>query len=213
MNRSPISDARSDTGAAWRTYGYWFVVVGIAFFSVYPISNWLTAQRGEVMHLYLRAELDVPFIPVFIWAYLSLYVLFFLPPFVLRAEAMQRLGRELVGATVFSGTAFLLFPATLGFPRQLPDDALYGPIFGAMFSLDHPHNMVPSLHVVYSALIVSSMASAATSRRLQGFWWLWLIVLCCSTLFVHQHHLLDVVSGLLVAIVFRQWTRIGGSHV
>lgn len=207
-----VNQVQNGAKETWRAYARWFLIISVVFFSVYPLCNWLTAQRGEAWHLYLQAELYIPFMPVFIWAYLSLYVLFLLPPFVLSADAINRLGRELAGATVLSGIVFLLFPASLGFPRHAPEDPLYGPIFAAMFSLDHPHNMAPSLHVVYSALMVSAFVLETTPRALKMFWWLWLFVLTCSTLLVHQHHLLDVVSGLLVAIVFRQWTRNGESH-
>lgn len=196
----------------WRAYGRWFVIVSIVFFSVYPLSNWLTAQRETVLHLYLWTELDIPFLPGFIWVYLSLYALFLVPPAVMTAAAIELLGRQLVAATLLSGIAFLVFPARLGFPRLLPDDPLYRSIFSTLFSLDQPHNLAPSLHVVYSALILASLAATA-SRRPQVLWWLWLILLCSSTLLVHQHHLVDVITGLLVAFTFRQWKRTGGSHV
>ena len=205
-------DTRANTRATWRTYAYWVAIISVVFFSVYPLSNWLTSQRETVLHLYLRAELDIPLIPTFIWAYLSLYVIFLAPPFVLGAEAMQKLGRQLVAATLLSGMVFLIFPAQLGFSRLLPEDPLYRSIFTALFSLDRPHNMVPSLHVVYSALILLTLAASTTRRHLQSVWWLWLILLCSSTLLVHQHHLIDVVSGLLVAVTFRQWKRTGGSN-
>lgn len=206
-------DTRANTRAAWRAYGRWVVIICIVFFSIYPLSNWLSSQRVAVLHLYLRAELGVPLIPAFIWAYLSLYVLFLVPPFLLSAEATQKLGRRLVAATLLSGLVFLIFPATLGFSRSLPDDSLYRPIFSALFSLDQPHNMAPSLHVVYSALILFALAATTTRRHLQAFWWLWLILLCSSTLLVHQHHLIDVVTGLLAATAFRQWKRTGESDV
>jgi membrane-associated phospholipid phosphatase len=44
-------------------------------------------------------------------------------------------------------------------------------------------------------------------------WWAWLIVLLASTLLVHQHHLLDVISGLGVALMCRYWMREGENRV
>jgi membrane-associated phospholipid phosphatase len=208
----PAGGKHDDAIEAWRAYARWFLILGVIFFSVYPFTNWWTAQRDGVLQLHGRAELEIPFVPVLIWPYLSLYLLFLIPPFVLTADAIRRLGRGLAGATLCSGLVFLIVPAGLGFPRQIPDDPLYGPIFSAVFDLDHPYNMVPSLHVVFSALIVAALSAGTEARPLKTLWWLWLFLLSCSTLLVHQHHLLDVISGLLVATVFHQWTRTGGSH-
>jgi len=55
----------------WRTYGFWFFWVSVAFFAVYPLCNWLTAKRDSSFNLYVTQELGIPFIPEFIWVYLS----------------------------------------------------------------------------------------------------------------------------------------------
>jgi hypothetical protein len=46
-----------------RTYLRWSVLVGIAFFAVYPAMNWLTSLRESPLHLYIDAELAIPFVP------------------------------------------------------------------------------------------------------------------------------------------------------
>ena len=188
---------------AWKTYAYWAVWVGIAFFSVYPTCNWLTSLRGSYVDLYFSAELDVPFIPEFMLVYLSMYVLFAMPPFFLQVVALQRLGKQLIAGTLLSGLVFLLVPTRLGFDRQVPDSELFAPLYSGMFEVDMPHNMVPSLHVVFSALILLSLVDAGTSMRQRALWYAWLIAICASTLLVHQHHLIDVVAGLAMALLLR----------
>ena len=69
-----------------RTYSIWSFRVGVAFFGVYPTMNWLTSLRPAQFHLYFASELAIPFVPQFIWAYLSMYVLFALPLFFVPAE-------------------------------------------------------------------------------------------------------------------------------
>ena len=59
----------------WRIYAFWAMWVSVAFFSVYPICNWLTSRRGEYFSLYFSAELNVPFVPEFMLVYLFMYVL------------------------------------------------------------------------------------------------------------------------------------------
>ena len=143
--------------STWRTYAFWFFWISIVFFTVYPLCNWLTAKRDVTFNLYITQEFSIPFVPEFIWIYLSLYLLFFIPPFVLEPMHMNALGRQLVGATFVCGLAFLLLPAELGFDRTIPEDPFYGALFAGMFELDLPHNLVPSLHVAFSALILITL--------------------------------------------------------
>lgn len=184
-----------------KSFALWGAMVGIAFFSVYPTTNWLTSLRDEHLEVYFLAELKIPFVAGFIWLYLSMYLLFALPPFFLNPPEMKRLGLELIIATIVSGVIFIVFPAKLGFPREVPEQAIYSDLYTTLFSIDHPFNLLPSLHVVYSsAIALSIMRSMGAYSR--GIMSLWLCMIVSSTVLVHQHHLVDVVAGLvLVAIV------------
>jgi membrane-associated phospholipid phosphatase len=193
----------------WKIYIRWFVLVSAVFFAVYPLCNWLTAQRdpATVHTLYTQAELNLPFVPLFIWGYFSLYALFFIPPFFLEAPVLQRLGGHLLVATLISGVIFLLFPCRLGFIRHVPDDPFYAAIFSHVFALDLPFNTIPSLHVVFSALIIGTLVQGLLMRKrhyLRWFFWGWLGLICISTLLVHQHHLADIVAGLFLALLLKK---------
>jgi hypothetical protein len=182
-----------------RIYGLW----ACTFFTVYPACNLITSHRTNTFSLYLDSELKIPFVPQFVWFYLSMYVLFLTPPFYLNASEAKILGKRLVLSTLASGCIFLLLPAKLGFVRTIPDDPLYRPVFALMFAIDLPYNMVPALHVVFSALIVLAILDASETVQTRVLWWSWLIVICVSTVLVHQHHLIDVISGLTVATISR----------
>lgn len=198
--------------STWRTYAYWFFWISIVFFTVYPLCNWLTAKRGTTFSLYIESELSIPFIPEFVWAYLSLYLLFIIPPFFLNPARMDVLGKQLVAATIFCGVIFLLLPARLGFERTVPDDPFYRSIFANMFAVDLPHNMVPSLHVTFSSLILLSLHRAQQANLAKIIFGAWLVLICASTVLVHQHHLLDVVTGLLVTATFIRFIGKGERH-
>ena len=196
----------------WKTYSYWVLWISVAFFTVYPLCNWLTAKRDTAFNLYVTAELTILFIPEFVWIYLSLYLLFLAPPFFLGHERIRILGRQLVAATISCGLIFLLLPAQLGFERTVPEGQFYGSLFANLFAVDLPHNMVPSLHVTFSALILFALSSARRSPLARIMFGAWLVLICASTVLVHQHHLLDVVTGLLVAIFFYRFIGKGGRH-
>ena len=190
--------------SVWKTYVIWAAWVGIAFFSIYPSCNWLTSRRTNYFNLYLEGELSLPFVPEFMLVYLSMYILFAMPPFFLNVVELNALGKQLISGTLISGLIFLFLPAKLRFIRSVPQDGFYGPLYSTLFSLDMPHNMVPSLHVVFSALILFSIAATMRTIAQKLFWYGWLVLICVSTLLVHQHHLLDVITGLAIAGLLRK---------
>lgn len=184
----------------------WGGLVGLAFFSIYPTTNWLAGLRSDQFRLFIEPELGLPFVPEFIWLYLSMYALFMLPPFFLSPPDLRRLAKELISATCLAGAIFLILPARLGFARTLPPDAFYRELFESLFTVDQPFNLVPSLHVVYSTAIVLAVAArAGTAARALLFPWLALVL--ASTVLVHQHHLLDVFAGLALALLMRSYWK------
>jgi membrane-associated phospholipid phosphatase len=186
-----------------RLYALWAGVTGVAFFAIYPTLNWLTSLRPHRFRLYLGPELAIPFVPQFIWAYFSMYLLFLLPLFLLPSDRMSALGKQLVAGTVASGVMFLLLPAELGFARVIPSDPILASLYRSLFGVDQPHNLVPSLHVVWSSAIALACIDPAGSlgRALLG---VWLALLVGSTVLVHQHHILDVISAMLLVLFLRR---------
>jgi hypothetical protein len=186
-----------------RMFSFWSFWIGVAFFGVYPTMNWITSLRPMRLHLYLPAELAIPFVPQFIWAYLSMYVLFFLPLIFVPTTRMPLLGKQLIAGTLISAALFLLLPAELGFLRVVPATAPYASLFSGIFGIDHPFNLVPSLHVIYTSAITLACADFARPSVRFGLL-LWLVVIVASTLLVHQHHLLDVAAALAIVWYLRR---------
>jgi membrane-associated phospholipid phosphatase len=165
----------------------------ILFVIVYGSCNWLTSQRQNRHTLYFNWELGIPLVPEMIWGYLSLFVLFLLPVFCLRQEALVLLARRIAYGIWIAGAVFLLLPAELGFARAANTDA----VFSVIHALDHPHNLAPSLHVIFSGLILGALGGASPPRLRHVFGG-WFVLICAAVILVHQHHLLDVFSGILV---------------
>lgn len=179
----------------------WASALLVLFILVYGGLNWYSARRSDHLALWFDWEREIPFVPGMVWAYLSIFVSFFLPMFALDARGIEALCRRLALATLISGACFLLFPSRLGFDR-LDTVAGYEQIFGLLHILDLPHNLAPSLHVSWSLILLVTLASVSA-------WWLrvafvlWLALLIASVLLVHQHHVLDVAGGILVALLAR----------
>jgi hypothetical protein len=192
--------------ASWErplVFSFWSFWIAVAFFGVYPAMNWVTSLRPARLHLFVPAELAIPFVPQFIWAYLSMYVLFFLPLVFVPTARMPFLGKQLIAGSLVSAVLFLLLPAELGFVRSVPASAPYATLYAGIFGVDRPYNLVPSLHVIYSSAI--GLACADFARPVtRAVLLLWLGVIVSATVFVHQHHLLDVAVALVIVYFLRR---------
>jgi membrane-associated phospholipid phosphatase len=172
------------------------------FLAVYGGADWLTAHRSLRVPVHLAAELGIPFVPWMTIFYMSLYGLFVLAPFVLRTR------RELAAAVATmavaigaSGLLFLLFPAQLAFAPAREDQlGAWAGIYHVADDLNLTHNLLPSLHVAFAVICVSIFAPRAP-RSLRILLWLWAALIAASTVLTHQHHVLDVIAGWLLAIV------------
>jgi membrane-associated phospholipid phosphatase len=104
----------------------------------------------------------------------------------------------LVGAAII----FVLFPTDLGFSRVIPTDFPFNVIFENIHNLDKPHNLVPSLHVTFSALAFFAVVEMHRSKKwLHAILAVWMMGIAASVIFTRQHHVLDIAGGLLLAFL------------
>jgi membrane-associated phospholipid phosphatase len=180
------------------------VPVGLWWVVVYHGANWLTERRQFRVRVHLNAELAMPFVPPFILAYLSLDVVFLLAPFVLRdIRELQALALSLFAVTAVAGVGFLLFPAELAYaPRDPGGWSVLFAVARKMALRDY--NLVPSLHVAMSSLCLAAYAThcGLLGKILLGSW---AALIALSTLLTHQHHTADVVAGLALAVIGKQF--------
>lgn len=179
----------------WRAYARFTVLFNLFFFPVYAGGG--TLAPGRAVALFLPWEVSLPLVPWMVWPYLSLYTTFLLPLFHLTAGQIAVLWRQVLLSLLVAGVTFVLLPTRLGFPRD-PVAGPQGPLFDLIHGIDTPHNLVPSLHVTFAALLLLGCARRAPPL-LAWSYRLWLVVLSTATVLVHQHHLLDVATGLGLA--------------
>jgi membrane-associated phospholipid phosphatase len=163
--------------------------VSLWFVLVYGGADWLTHQHGYRVRLHIDPELRVPFVPAAVLAYMSLYPLFIMAPFVLRTD--RELTALAMGLTVEIGVAgigFLLFPADNRFSTPV-EMGVWKPVvrFAKWLALDH--NLAPSLHVRQAPPLGRAVLA------------MWAGAIGLSTLLLHQHYVIDVVTGYLLAFV------------
>ncbi len=186
-------------GSSLRAYLRLAIPVGTLFAVVYFTLNWLTAHRPGRYRLYFEWELSIPFVPAMIYVYASILVLFLLPPVLLSRHAFAALARAMAVVILVAAAAFLLLPAEPGFqrPAQVPG---YDAVYQTLYALDQPYNLVPSLHIACAALCIAALLHAGPRTVIRLGLMLWAGLLSVSVLLVHQHHLLDVVTGWLLGL-------------
>ena len=171
----------------------WMLYIGIIFFLLYGVANYYAGQTAPHPSLNFDWEKNIPFIPEFIVPYMSSDVMFicaFLFPYT-RLE-LRVLAARVLFIIMIAVVLFTLFPLQFAFEK--PETESFSFLFGVL-QADLPYNQAPSLHISFAIVLWYSM------RKYLTFWWLkilvatwiWLIVL--STLFVFQHHIVDLPTG------------------
>lgn len=189
----------------------WGGLATIVFTAVYGWCNKAATESLTHYALYTDWELSIPLVPWMIFPYISLNVLFLVSFLTVKTpEAIKGFCLSMVWGAIIAGIIFYLFPGKLGYERVAAPE--FADIFNFMFSIDHPHNLFPSLHVTYSSLGVFAMIQQTSSKIFHRFLYVWLFMICSSVVLVHQHHLFDIVSGALLAamlykLVYRQYVK------
>ena len=66
--------------------------------------------------------------------------------------------------------------------------------------LNLTYNLVPSLHVALSLACIAAF-STRTAPVGKTLLWIWATGIAISTILTHQHHVIDVVTGWLLATI------------
>jgi membrane-associated phospholipid phosphatase len=179
------------------------LVNALWFLAVYGGADLLTSHRGFRVPVHFSAELRIPFVPWMAVFYMSLYGLFLLAPFILRTRhEFAAIVATMAVAIAVSGIVFLLIPAELAFApvRDEQQLGIWAGIYHAADELNLTYNLLPSLHVAF-AVICTAVFSPRAPRPMRIMLWSWASLIAASTVLIHQHHLLDVAAGWLLAIV------------
>lgn len=171
----------------------------LLFAIVFGGTNWLGSLREEHYHFYFQWELGIPFIPEMILVYLSIQFLFLLPALHCDSAGMIVLAKRMALATILAGFCYLLMPAEPAFPRHETVDSFQW-LFTILYTLDEKHNLFPSLHITLSTLVVIALLKNV-NKLLGSIYLVWLGALYLSVLLVHQHHIPDIMAGLLLTLI------------
>lgn len=171
---------------------------GVWFLLVYAGANHITSLHRYRIRIHFDQELEMPFIPAMSLLYMSIYLLFLMGPFVLRTAAEFRAIVMTMAVSIgVAGISFLAFPADLLYAPP-SDLGIWSQLYALMDDLNLQYNLMPSLHVGLSAICIFCFYEKAGMFG-RWFLWAWGVGIAASTVFTHQHYLIDVIIGFLLA--------------
>jgi membrane-associated phospholipid phosphatase len=192
----------------WRLLAYFGMLVVIQscwFALIYVGSDQLTSMRTTRLRVHFDFEEQIPFVPSAVLAYSSIYLLFYSAPFVLRTEVeLRRLAWKMATVTLLGAVGFLLLPAE----RDLPypsDLGICESLFRFSDRVNLDYNQIPSLHVALSAVCVAAYSERG-SKPIKLILWGWVVAIGIAALLTYQHHLLDVITGLVLGVGVWRWS-------
>lgn len=174
-------------------------LVSIWFLIVYVGADWVTRQHTFRVPIAMPWEQSIPFFPATVVLYMSMYGLFLPAPFVFRtASQLDRFAGALLLLITIAGIGFLLIPAELTYAS--PPSSSWDGWFEIADTLNLTYDFVPSLHVGFAVACAAAYQGRA-ERWLSVSAWIWAVGVAASTLLLHQHHVIDVVGGWMLAQV------------
>ncbi|MFN8392478.1 MAG: dual specificity protein phosphatase family protein [Bdellovibrionota bacterium] len=175
-------------------------VISSCFLIVYNAANRLAAARTSIGVAVWPWESSIPFLPWMIYPYWSLDLFFIGAPFVATTrEQLRNFVFQICFATCVAGVCFVAFPLRLLYPPQHVS-GMAGFLFNALYEMKDFYNLAPSLHIANLVLVWTLYVP-----RLRGLprhaLELWFTLIGVSTLFCWRHHVIDLITGFLLALV------------
>lgn len=164
------------------------------------------SSRGS-SSLVTKFDMATPFIKSFIIPYIAWYPFIFLTMAYICYKDKEIFFKTVVSynlGLIASYITFLFFQTTVPRPELTGNDIMTKLVM-LIYGNDEPYNCFPSIHVLTSFLMVKAiLASKFRSKTSILVISISSILIIASTLFVKQHVILDVFSGILYAdIIFR----------
>ena len=177
------------------------IVTSLLFLLVYPTCNWITSLRTDVGTWYYAWERYIPFVPIMIIPYMSIDLFFVAAPFLCRDCQERRVyAWRMTLAILTAGMFFLVMPLKLAVPRPEATGWL-GELFSQFLAMDKPYNLCPSMHIALRTILADLYARHSRGMLLRVLSDVWFSLIGFSTLLTHQHHVVDVIGGFMLAFV------------
>ncbi|RXN71552.1 phosphatase PAP2 family protein [Providencia rettgeri] len=158
-----------------------------------------TGQNTDNVHLLAPSAVDsaVPFSPSAVWFYLSFFLFIPLGYFCSPIERTRSLMFAMQLCALVSGAVYLLYPTTMQYyDYDLTSFSAHA--LSALIKIDSPQNLLPSLHVSLTLVVLNALWSVKYKFRTL-LYFLWATAICVSVLVLKRHLFIDVITGAVTA--------------
>jgi membrane-associated phospholipid phosphatase len=176
----------------------WLVVILVALSLYFPINRMV----HDGVQLLLPIDGLIPLFPPAIVPYLSGDALFIGVPIWAAIRAKPREFEaytiSILLATAVSYVVYFVFPTFVTRPEITSTDAFSRALM-ILYRTDRAYNAAPSGHAIYTVL--SFLYLARWTPNYRPIWMVAAVLILVSTLLTRQHYVLDIASGIALAIL------------
>lgn len=146
----------------------------------------------------------IPFAEIFVIPYCLWYPLLIATGLILLFRDVPAFKKYMLSLSLCFGAALLiclLIPNGQALrPAVFPRENILTRLVSALYRVDTPTNVFPSMHVLGSVAAAGVALISPSMRRLRPVWLALSFTVCLSTMFIKQHSFLDVLGGLFLGI-------------
>lgn len=180
-----------------RQQAFALTVCTIVFMGVYNLCTWNASSLDNVPSFTFDFERSIPFVPLSIIPYMASGLFFCIVFFLCKnKKQLKILTWRMLFVIIIAGIFFMAIPLRFSFTKPEVSNSILNLPFSFLKTFDSPFNQSPSLHIAF-AFIFWSVFKGISKWRI--FLMIWLILLGISTLTTYQHHVIDIVSGAILA--------------
>lgn len=171
--------------------------------AIVPVYLFLPGNfQWQVIHSpELALDRAIPLVPAWSLIYGALYAFLIISPvFVVREpKHARRMFSAYLAVWLIAYIFFVLYPTRAPRPSVVVGEgfAFWGLRF--LYDSDPPYNCLPSIHVAHS--FVSALAAYGVHKGVGVFMAFCAALVALSVLFTKQHYVLDIVGGVLLAVL------------
>lgn len=175
-----------------------FVIWAAGYFA---IASYTEGGPGYTVPI-TEWERDIPFMPIFVWIYLTIYPLFLLPYLFIRNKEFFRLfSTAYITLMCICYMIYLFYPVSFVHRPPLLEDNFTTFALGCVYAADNTWNCFPSMHVAMSLLAALTIFEVHRIRGILAI--LLTLLIAASTVLIKQHYILDVLASLaLTSLVY-----------
>jgi len=178
--------------------------IALTFGAVYYLIFCSTSLLSGFIHsrivIAFPFEKHIPFYPAWSIVYLSINLYLWAALFVFkRWQLLAALAIALIAETILAGIFFIIFPVKLEYPFITIQHQYATLIHVAQF-MSMQNNYFPSLHTAFAFTCAFAYQKYCSVPAQIGFY-IWALLIPISTLFIHEHQLMDLIAGFILAII------------